>query len=112
MELASMTCTPDQEGLSPLTRREIADLKSQVPDWGLLEGRLIRRFETANFMDSIELVTEIARIAKEQEHYPDIRITEYRHVDVIWYSYRYGGITQNDLIMAAKVSAFARTRSL
>lgn len=107
-----MACTPDQEGLTPLTRREMATLKSQVPDWRLEEGCLIRRFETANFMDSVELVTEIARIAKEQEHYPDIRITEYRYVDVIWYSYRYGGITQNDLIMAAKVSAFARTRRL
>lgn len=107
-----MTCTAEQAARPPLTRRDLAEIQAQIPEWQLLDGRLVRRFETSDFIASLALVNDIARIANEQGHFPDIRITEYRYVDIIWYTYRSGGLTRNDVIMAARVSALTRERDL
>jgi 4a-hydroxytetrahydrobiopterin dehydratase len=43
-------------------------------------------------------------LAAQEGHYPDICITESRHVEVSFYTYPAGGLTLNDFIMAAKLN--------
>lgn len=105
MDLASMNCSPDQESRAPLTRREIGDLKTQVPDWTFHEGRLIRRFEKEDFAACIAFINEIAEITYNEGHFPEVCIRRNRYVDVSWYSHFAGGLTLDDFIMAAKIDA-------
>ena len=105
MELASMTCTPHIEGICPLTRKEVFDLRHEIPGWSLTDGRLVRRFSLKNFQECLDFIGEIAGLATRQGHFPDIAITEQRYVEIAWYSYACGGLTLNDFIMAAKINA-------
>ncbi|HDR74184.1 MAG TPA: 4a-hydroxytetrahydrobiopterin dehydratase [Methanoculleus sp.] len=111
MELASMTCTPNIEGISPLTRKEVFDLRHEVAGWSLADGRLTRRFALKSFQECLDFIGEIAGLAAQQGHFPDIAITEQRYVEIAWYSYACGGLTLNDFIMAAKINSRAFTRS-
>jgi 4a-hydroxytetrahydrobiopterin dehydratase len=110
MDLTSMQCTADQDRLLPLTRREIAELIDEIPEWNLSGGRLSRRFSRNDFMDCLAFLGEIAGLAAEERHYPDVCIREHHYVDVLLYSHHAGGLTLNDFIMAAKLTAMEFTR--
>jgi 4a-hydroxytetrahydrobiopterin dehydratase len=111
MELASMTCTPHIGGICPLTRKEVFDLRQEVPGWSLTNGHLQRRFSLKTFQECLDFIGEIAKLAAQQGHFPDIGITEQRYVDISWYTYSCGGLTINDFIMAAKLNAREFSRS-
>lgn len=110
MDLASRPCTPHREDMTPLTRREVFDLISEVPEWSLKEGHLVRRFTLRNFRECLEMADDIGKMADIEGHYPDICISESRHVDVSWYSYFCGGLTTNDFIMAARLGVRVSSR--
>jgi 4a-hydroxytetrahydrobiopterin dehydratase len=110
MDLTSLECLPSHEIKTPLTRREIFELKDEVPGWELQEGRLVRKYELNTFADCVGLVNEIAAFAEREGHYPDICIRAQRTVDILWYTHHCGGLSVNDFIMAAKLSALEHSR--
>ena len=110
MDLSSEPIHPGIADTAPLTRREIAGLLPEVPDWSLVGGRLSARFACREFADAARLVHEIAAIAMREGHLPDIGIHENRMVDVAWYTYAIGGLSKNDFIMAARLSDRLRSR--
>ncbi|MDV2481215.1 4a-hydroxytetrahydrobiopterin dehydratase [Methanoculleus sp. Wushi-C6] len=110
MDLPSEPIDPGIADTAPLTRREIADLLPEVPDWLLVDGRLSARFACRDFSGALDLLCEIARFAAQEGHLPDVGIREGRMVDVAWYSYAIGGLSQNDFIMAARLSDRLRSR--
>jgi 4a-hydroxytetrahydrobiopterin dehydratase len=112
MDLASMQCTADQDRISPLTRREIAEFRDEIPEWEIKDGRLFRRFARETFLDSVALLNEVAALAENQGHYPDICIREYRYVEIALYTHSAGGLTLNDFIMAAKLTAMEFSRRI
>jgi 4a-hydroxytetrahydrobiopterin dehydratase len=111
MDLASMTCTPNIRGVSPLTRKEVFDLRQEIEGWSLVDGHLTRKFALKNFQECLDFVEEIAELATRAGHFPDIAISEQRYVEISWYSYACGGLTHNDFIMAAKINAREFSRS-
>jgi 4a-hydroxytetrahydrobiopterin dehydratase len=111
MELASMSCTPNVRGISPLTRKEVFDLRQEVAGWSLADGHLTRRFAKNDFQECLDFVGEVADLAAREGHFPDIAITEQRYVEISWYTYACGGLTLNDFIMAAKINAREFSRS-
>jgi 4a-hydroxytetrahydrobiopterin dehydratase len=112
MDLAMMQCSADQDRISPLTRREIVELRNEIPEWEINEGRLFRRFARETFMDAVALLNEVAALAEHQGHYPDICIREYRYVEISLYTHPAGGLTVNDFIMAAKLTAMEFSRQI
>lgn len=110
MDLSSEPISPGIADTAPLTRREIADLLPEVPDWSLEDGRLSARFACKGFADAVRLLHEIAAFAARENHLPDIGIREGRFVDVAWYTYAIGGLSRNDFIMAARLSDRLRSR--
>jgi 4a-hydroxytetrahydrobiopterin dehydratase len=110
MDLAAETCVPWVEGTRPLTRPEIRDLLPLVPGWVLESGRLVRRFTFPTFVEAVKFLTQVAVVAAEECHYPDVAVTEQRHVTFSWFTHPAGGLTANDFIMAAKVSRMAKEK--
>ena len=110
MDLSSEAISPDVADTAPLTRREIADLLPEVPDWSFEEGRLSARFACKEFCDAVKFLREVAGFAAEESHVPDIGIHQGRYVDVAWYTYAIGGLSRNDFIMAARLSEWLRCR--
>jgi 4a-hydroxytetrahydrobiopterin dehydratase len=112
MNLTAMKCTPWVEGTPPLTRHEIRDLQPLVPGWVLESGRLVRRITFPTFLEAVKFLTQVAMVASEEGHCPDIAITEHRHVTISWYTHAAGGLTGNDFIMAAKISKMAKEKGV
>ncbi|HZD43360.1 MAG TPA: 4a-hydroxytetrahydrobiopterin dehydratase [Methanomicrobiales archaeon] len=104
MRLEQRKCEPVQGERPPLTRREVLALLPEVPGWSLKDGRLFKSFTFRDFEEALRFVKELALLAMEEGHFPDICIHEVRFVEVSWYTYVCGGLTENDFIMAAKLS--------
>lgn len=108
MELAGQKCTTYKAGSPPLTRREIMELLAQVPGWSLENGHITRTFPLADAASCITFFSDVAALATEEGHIPDICMKESRSVIVSLYTYPAGGLTKNDFIIAAKLNEKAK----
>ena len=48
--------------------------------------------------------TQVAPIAEDARHHPDLHLTNYREVEVVIYTHSQGGLTPDDFALALKLS--------
>ena len=108
MELAQQKCTTYKAGSPPLTRKETMELLGDVPGWSLTGGHLMKMFEKGDAATSIAFINAVAALGSEEGHFPDFCMKESRYVEVSCYTYPAGGLTKNDFILAAKISAIGQ----
>lgn len=100
-----MACKP---GTPPLSRPEVDPLLAQVPGWSVEEAdghlRLARTVRYKGFMPGVELVERIASIAEAEGHHPDLLVA-YGSLTIWLWTHVAGGLTENDFILAARLSA-------
>lgn len=81
-------------------------LATELPHWSQ-DGDAIRRTVKApSFMDGIRLVTQVAEVAEDQNHHPDIDI-RWTRVTFRLSTHSEGGITAKDLRLAADIDRLA-----
>ncbi len=102
MNLAEKTCQPIKAGEPPLPRKEAEDLLREIPKWSLGEKALEREFRFKDFRQSMDFANNVAAVANEQDHHPDIVIS-YSKVTVTLSTHTIGGLSMNDFIVAAKI---------
>jgi 4a-hydroxytetrahydrobiopterin dehydratase len=66
--------------------------------------RLRREWRVKDFATALDFFNRIARVAEAENHHPDLHLTGYRNVAVEIWTHAVGGLTENDFIMAAKLS--------
>ncbi len=103
MELMEKTCTPCRGGIPPLPEEQAMEWLTKTKGWQLQQKgtRLFRRFEYRNFREAWEAVEQLATLAEEQGHHPDIRFG-WGYLEVTWYTHKIDGLHENDFIMAAR----------
>ncbi len=101
MKLAEQKCRPIQTGTPPLSRGEAEKLMEQIPSWTLADGEIAREFRFKDFRQAMQFTNEIAGIANQEDHHPDISIS-YNKVRLVFSTHKIGGLSLNDFIMAAK----------
>ena len=67
---------------------------------------IVREVECETFPAAIDLVREVAGVAEARDHHPDIDI-RWRTVRFALSTHSAGGLTQNDLDLAAEIDALA-----
>lgn len=77
---------------------------ASLPGWKLEDGKLQRVYSFANFVEAMAFVNRIAELAEQAGHHPDIDI-RYNRVTLALTTHDAGGITENDVKMAARISA-------
>lgn len=104
-KLNEQTCEVCRVGAPQVTEEEIVRLKTQVPDWEIVENggikKLTRTYMFANFNEAINFTQKVGALAEEQGHHPAL-LTEWGKVTVTWWTHKIGGLHRNDFIMAAK----------
>lgn len=60
--------------MSPLTDPQIEQFLVDYPSWQIDGTFLVATFEFDWFLEAVEFVTDLAEIAEELSHYPDILI--------------------------------------
>jgi 4a-hydroxytetrahydrobiopterin dehydratase len=106
-KLAEQRCVPCEGGVTqPLTRTDLEFLMVEVsPEWRLAGDALSieRELTFRNFRRAMAFLNRLADLAEAEGHHPDFRLYDWKHVTVSLTTHAVGGLTQNDLIMAAKM---------
>ena len=105
--LTNRKCVPCEGNLAKaFTSFEVNPRLVDIPGWVLAaDGKSIERSYTLkNFVACFNLMNKIKDIAEDEMHHPDLHLTRYKNLKVVLYTHALGGVTENDLIMAAKIN--------
>jgi 4a-hydroxytetrahydrobiopterin dehydratase len=67
-----------------------------MQDWQETKNGLVKVFQFKNFIDAINFVNEVAKIAESENHHPNILIHSYNQVKITTISHDEGQITCKD----------------
>ncbi len=92
--------------MDPIDRDAAEALLADLPGWRLSEdGRMIsRRFEFKGFYRTMAFINAMAWIVNGENHHPDFS-AGYNYCEVGFTTHAIDGLSENDFICAAKVSA-------
>jgi 4a-hydroxytetrahydrobiopterin dehydratase len=78
----------------------------ELGGWSLVEGgtRLHRAFRFADFKGAMPFVDAMAALAEQEGHHPDFAV-HWNTVEVTLWTHDAGGLTENDLVLAARIGA-------
>jgi 4a-hydroxytetrahydrobiopterin dehydratase len=80
-------------------RRNLTDLATR---WELKDGKIIKSFQFSSFMNAVEFVNGIARIAERLDHHPIITIN-WKTVKLSLKSFDVDAITERDITLAKEI---------
>jgi len=106
-DLVKKKCVPcEAGGVKPMGKDEAEKYFPQVPGWTLNEDakKIFRTYKFKNFMEAMDFVKKVADIAEIEGHHPDMHI-HYNKVLLELSTHAIGGLSENDFILAAKLSA-------
>lgn len=105
MDLVHKKCIPCEGGVPPFTPEEIEKYKKEISDkWEEFENgkKIKRKFKFKDFKEAMGFVNQVADVAEEEQHHPDIKIF-YSLVEITLWTHAVMGLSENDFIMAAKI---------
>ena len=85
--------------MNALSRDQVAHRLAALPGWHHPGNAIEKVFDRGDFDGSMRFVDEVARLANEQNHHPDIRLS----------SHDTGGVTERDLRLAESIEKLAST---
>jgi 4a-hydroxytetrahydrobiopterin dehydratase len=95
---------------SALTADELRRRLADLPRWQGDPTALQRSVDAPDFPTAIRLVDDVAVVAEEMDHHPDIDI-RWRTVTFVLSTHSAGGVTDLDLTLAERISALAAAHS-
>lgn len=102
--LKDRSCVPCRGGIAPLSREKAEAYLQETPDWQLESNKITREFTFKDFKSAMAFVNNVAKIAEDQGHHPDIQI-HWNKVALSLYTHKINGLHENDFILAAKIDA-------
>ena len=76
--------------------------------WELKDGKLVKSFQFPSFIDAIEFVNEVAKVAERLDHHPIITIN-WKTVRLSLKSFDIDAITKRDINLAKKKEELSTT---
>jgi len=111
-DLAQQRCVPCEGGaVYPLTRNDLEYLMRDVPPgWHLAaDARSIEReLVFKKFSAAMAFLNRLAALAEAEGHHPDFRLYRWKRVSITLTTHALGGLSRNDLILAAKLEPLIR----
>lgn len=104
MSLKNKKCIELKKGYEPLQGIQLLPFIKQIPGGWTNDSnkKISKSFSFGSFRDSIRFAYEVACIADEENHWPDICICQQR-VDIELRTLAAGGLSENDFIIASKI---------
>lgn len=104
VNLRRKKCVPCEGGVDPYNEEQIKKylLLLTLP-WEVKDNKSIfYTFKKKSFKEAISFINQIADLAEEEQHHPNIHIY-YNKVKIVLTTHAIGGLSENDFIMAAKI---------
>ena len=74
--------------------------KTNIMWFNIKNWQLNKIFEFKNFMEAISFINKVADIAENMNHHPDIKIFDYKYVEINIFTHSEAKITENDYKLA------------
>lgn len=91
--------------MEKLAQERIDQKLAQFPEWSLVGDGMQRTFNFETFLDAMAFVGQIAELAEEIQHHPDILI-RYNKVTLTLSTHEAGGLTERDFALAREVDGY------
>ena len=88
--------------MAKLTTEAVQAALKKLPGWNLKNEAIDKQYTWPSFPDAIKFVNQVADLAEQADHHPDILIN-YRRVTLTLSTHSEGGITQKDFDLAAQI---------
>ena len=89
-----------------LTEDEIAPHLAKLPGWTRAGEAIAKTYQFKDFSHAMDFVNQVGQAAESVNHHPDIDI-RYSKVTLTLTTHDSGGLTQNDVSLAAACDDFA-----
>lgn len=86
-----------------LSDDEINEALRRLPEWRREGDALVRDLRVDDFAAAIAFVHEVAALAEERNHHPDLLVHGYNQVRVTISTHSEGGITELDVALAGAI---------
>ncbi len=90
--------------METLSDQEIEGALAELPGWEFDGEAITKTYALPSFRDAIEFINDIADVAEEANHHPDLEIY-YDEVVVSLRTHSLDAVTDNDVRMAAEVES-------
>jgi 4a-hydroxytetrahydrobiopterin dehydratase len=88
--------------MAKLTTEAVQVALKKLPGWNLKDEAIGKQYTWPSFSDAIKFVNQVADLAEQADHHPDILIN-YRRVTLTLSTHSEGGITQKDFDLAGQI---------
>jgi 4a-hydroxytetrahydrobiopterin dehydratase len=98
-------CKACEGGVAKYTPAEAERQLQDLSGWSLsADGLKIRKqWKVKDFMAGVDFFNEVAQLAENEQHHPDLHLEDYRNVRIELWTHAIGGLSENDFILAAKI---------
>ena len=107
VELLTRRCTTCAPGTPPMAEHSVRNVLGDLPGWELVASprpEIAKTYKFANYHETIAFVNAVAWVAHREDHHPDLEVG-YNRCRVRYSTHSIGGVSENDLICAAKVES-------
>ena len=105
MRLAKLKCVPCEVKIPPMPLAKARKLVKQTRGWRLdKRGWLVRDYKFRDFKQNMAFANRVARLAEREGHHPNIYVNSWNKLRLELYTHFIGGLSENDFILAAKIS--------
>ena len=104
-ELAKKKCGACGSDIPPLKGADLKGYADQLDGaWQIIdEHHLEKAFKFKNFVEALAFTNKVGEVAEAENHHPDIYLSGGKVRITLW-THKIGGLSENDFIMAAKIS--------
>ena len=95
--------------MAKLTAEAVQAALKKLPGWNLKDEAIDKQYTWPSFPDAIKFVNQVADLAEQADHHPDILIN-YRRVTLTLSTHSEGGITQKDFDLAEQIDRDCRPK--
>lgn len=88
--------------MKQMTEIEINDALKKNPHWKRDASLIHRTWNFTNFLEAIAFVNQVAALAEQANHHPDI-LVQYSKVKISLWTHDCGGISDRDFSLAAQL---------
>ena len=86
-----------------LSADQVAEAAASLSaEWDVDTARLVRTVEFPGFLMAVSFIDELAPIAEELDHHPDLRLS-WRTVEITLSTHSAGGVTDLDVSLAGRL---------
>lgn len=104
--LAAQACAPCKGESGKLSQDEIVAHMNELAEWKRDGAAITRKFTFKNFEQALAFTNKVGQLAEAEGHHPDFTLG-WGYVGLTLTTHDCGGLSRNDVIMAAKIDALA-----